>query len=77
MMNKTCASLALVATLLFCGGCSGRLYEPPANWWREGGRLCASNRDTGGLEWQRAAPSPCARSLADTRPAPETGGRGR
>lgn len=68
MMNKTCAGLALTA-LVLCAGCSGRLFEPTANWWRDGGRLCAAARDTSGLEWRRAAARSCAPELADAPPA--------
>lgn len=67
-MNKTFRALAFLA-LAPCGGCAGLAFEPTANWWRDGGRMCAASRDTSGLEWPRAAPRSCGHALAAT-PAP-------
>ena len=53
-MNKTLTVLALLA-LAPCGGCAGIAFEPTANWWRDGGRICAANRDPAGFEGPRAA----------------------
>lgn len=69
-MNKLAGAVTL---LLLCGGCSSLQFEPTAHWWREGGRLCAANRDTAGLEWRRAASRSCA--LADAPTALQTGKR--
>lgn len=63
-MNMARGGLALL--LLACGGCSSFRFEPTANWWREGGRLCAANRDPLVYDWERAAPRSCAQALADT-----------
>jgi hypothetical protein len=65
MTNKTSRGLALAA-LALCGGCSSFVFEPAANWWTEGGRLCAANRED--LNWTRDAPLSCAQALADTPP---------
>ncbi|MBC7769312.1 MAG: hypothetical protein H7124_11045 [Phycisphaerales bacterium] len=72
-MNKALKSLALAA-LLTGGGCSSFRYEPTANWLRDGGRLCAANRDPHFHDWDRAAPRPCAQALADTPSPQKTGG---
>jgi hypothetical protein len=69
-MNKALTALALLA-LAPCGGCAGLAFEPTANWWRDGGRTCAANRDPAGLEWSRAAPRSCARTLTDTTASAE------
>lgn len=69
-MNKTLTVLALLA-LAPCGGCAGIAFEPTANWWRDGGRICAANRDPAGLEGPRAAPRSCARTLAGASALPE------
>lgn len=63
-MNRVLSSLALAA-LTLVSGCSSFRFEPTANWWRDGGRLCAANRDPFGGEFDRAAPRSCAPTLAD------------
>ncbi|MGD9981135.1 MAG: hypothetical protein AB7H66_08660 [Hyphomonadaceae bacterium] len=59
---KTCKALAFAA-LALCAGCSSFRFEPTANWLRDGGRLCAANRDTFGLDYRPAAPASCAQAL--------------
>ena len=61
-MNKRRTGLALAA-LTLCGACSTPLFEPTPNWWIQGGRLCAADRED--LNWTRAAPRSCAQALSD------------
>jgi hypothetical protein len=58
---KTAKPLALVA-LVLASGCSSFRYEPVANWARDGGRLCALDRDPAFAD-ERAAPRPCAQAF--------------
>jgi hypothetical protein len=69
-MTKGRTGLALVA-LTLCGGCSSLWFEPTPNWWSEGGRLCAANRDTL-HDWDRPAPHACAQTLAEAGAPVET-----
>jgi hypothetical protein len=55
---------------MLCGGCSTLRYEPTANWWRDGGRLCMASRETAYADWDRAAPRTCVQALAEAPPAP-------
>jgi hypothetical protein len=66
-MNRTWRSLALAA-LALCAGCSSLRYEPAANWWSEGGRICAASREAAYHDWDRAAPRSCMQALADDEP---------
>lgn len=66
-MSKRSAAFALLA-LAPLGGCAGLGFEPTANWWRDGGRLCAANRDPAGDEWRHNAPRACAQAEAHTPP---------
>jgi hypothetical protein len=56
-------ALALLGVAL-CGGCTSFAFEPTPNWWTEGGRACAANRED--LNWPRAAPLSCSSAFADT-----------
>jgi hypothetical protein len=60
-----------LAALTLCAACSSFRYEPTANWERDGGRLCALNRDVIG-EWDRAAPRQCPQNFSEAVP-PEAG----
>ena len=53
-----------LAALALLGACSSLRFEPTANWARDGGRLCAQNRDSLN-DWDLAAPRPCAQTFAD------------
>lgn len=66
-MSKPLAALALLAAAPL-GGCAGLSFEPTANWWRDGGRLCAANRETGIQDGQRDAPRSCAQAEATPPP---------
>jgi len=59
-----CARLLALAALGFTAGCSAFRFEPTANWWTEGGRVCAASREAGGLEHDRAAPRSCVQAFA-------------
>jgi hypothetical protein len=67
----SCKTLALAA-LTLSAGCSSIRFEPTVNWLRDGGRLCAAERDTFGLEYRSAAPRACA-SFSGTPSPPEAG----
>lgn len=67
---KTAKPLALVA-LVLASGCSSFRYEPVANWARDGGRLCAQDREP--LFDDRAAPRSCPQRFSETTPAPGAG----
>jgi len=66
-MSKPFAALALLA-LPALSGCAGFNFEPTANWWREGGRICAASRDTAGQDWRHDAPRTCAQASAEAPP---------
>jgi hypothetical protein len=67
MPMTMCKALAL-ATLALAAGCSSLRYEPTANWWRDGGRLCAASRDPFGGEFDRPAPRSCGQANAGAAP---------
>ncbi len=52
-----------IAAFALSGGCSSFDFEPTSNWWADGGRLCAVNRED--LNWTREAPRSCASANAD------------
>jgi len=54
-----------LAALAFTAGCSSFRFEPTANWLRDGGRLCALDRETSFNDWDRAAPRACAQAFSD------------
>lgn len=66
-MPKTWKLFALAA-LALASGCSSFRFEPTANWLRDGGRLCAQNREPAS-DWDRAAPRTCAQAFSDA-PSP-------
>ena len=68
-MNTSWKPLALAA-LILASGCSSVRFEPTANWWRDGGRLCMASPEP--LAWDRAAPRPCAQAHLE-KPAPGSG----
>lgn len=59
MTKKTLA----IAALALSGGCSSFDFEPTSNWWAEGGRLCAVNRED--INWTREAPRSCLTENVD------------
>lgn len=61
-MTKTLKAAAFAA-LSLAGACSSLRYEPVANWARDGGQLCAQDRDSAYSDWDRAAPRPCAQAF--------------
>jgi len=66
-------TIGIVITLTLVSGCSSFRFEPTANWWRDGGRLCAASREPLNIEFDRAAPRSCANALADSDPASQAG----
>lgn len=68
-MNRVLNGLALAA-LLLCAGCSSFRFEPTANWWRDGGRICAANRETN-YDFDRAAPRSCVQAFNGAPASPE------
>jgi hypothetical protein len=60
-------TIAIFAATLV-SGCSSFSFEPTANWWRDGGRLCAATRDPASEDWRHAAPRTCAQAEAEAQP---------
>ena len=67
---KTLKPLALAA-LALTGACSSFRYEPTANWVRDGGRLCAQDREP--AFWDGAAPRACPQTFSDNSAGPASG----
>jgi len=59
----TTIRLLALASLALASGCSSFHYAPVANWARDGGRLCALDRDPAFDE--RASPRACAQTFND------------
>jgi hypothetical protein len=72
-MRASGMTIVIIITLTLISGCSSFRFEPTANWWRDGGRLCAASREPFGSEFYRDAPRSCANALADSDPASHPG----
>ena len=60
-----------LAALALTGACSSFRYEPTANWVRDGGRLCAQDREP--VFWDSAAPRSCPQTFSESATAPGPG----
>jgi hypothetical protein len=72
--SMTMTRALALAALTLCGACSSFRFEPTANWLRDGGRLCAADRDTFGLDYDPPSPRTCVQAFTEAA-ATEAGGK--